>query len=108
MTWVVVDPKYAMDSNTKVYAFPTPAFVDDIDYESLLESAFNNMPPDVLEEHETWRRVGTLVLAVPSAYEKLMQVMGGDWDVPEVAVRNELARMCLERQAVVLKWMAVQ
>ena len=104
MTWVVVDPKYAMDSNTKVVRIDVPYFPDEIDYEKIIGSAFEG------DEYGEWRRQGgSLLLATPPSYEKLEQLMGGGWgDIPESAMANEVRSLCLERQAVVLKWMMTQ
>jgi hypothetical protein len=100
VSWIVVDPRYAMDSNTKVALVRVPFFSDEVDYESIVGRAFEG------DQFAEWRARGTLVLTTETAYEKLEKVMGGSWgDVPESTVVNETRALCLERQAVVLKWL---
>lgn len=104
MTWVVVDPKYAMSSTTKVVRIDVPYFPDEISYEEILGKAFAG------DDYGEWRRQGgSLLLATPPAYGKLEKLMSGEWgDVPESTMREETRALCLERQAVVLKWMMTQ
>lgn len=102
MAWTVVDPKYAMGPDTIVARVDVPVFIDEIDYEGLMD---RGVPP----ENATEFHQKVVVLSNPVAYDKLSQIMGSAFaDVPEFTVREELRKLCLERQAVVLKWMAVQ
>lgn len=104
MSWMVVDPRHATNSGTKVARVAVPYFPDEIEYEKILGEAFQG------DEFLEWRNSdAVLILATEEAYTKLEQLMSSQFaDVPEITVREETRKLCLERQAVVLKWMAVQ
>lgn len=98
MPWIVVDPKYSATSGVKVARVDVPAFIDEVDYESIVGAAFDG---DLFKD---WRESGgILILATGDGYEKLELTMGGLTDVPESAVIDEVRRIALERQCVVLK-----
>ena len=102
MAWTVVDPRYAMNPQTIVARVDLPYFPDEIDYEGMMDRGVPEA--DLPAFHEK-----IVILATGIAYEKLQELMGSQFaDVPEVTIREETRKLCLERQAVVLKWMAVQ
>lgn len=98
---MVVDPRHATADGTKVARVQVPYFPDEIEYETLLEGSFQG------PEFEEWRNShAVLILATNEGYEKLEKLMGFEFaDVPESAVIEEMRKLCLERQAVVLKWL---
>lgn len=104
MGWIIVDPKYATKTGTKVARVGVPAFIDETDYEGIVGRAFEG------EQFREWRESGgTLILATDHAYAKLEQMMASEFaDVPESAVREETTRLAMERQAVVLMWVPTQ
>lgn len=100
MSWVVVDPKYATRDGVKVARVEVPYFPDEVQYEELLGTAFSG------EAFADWLLSnGVVILATGRAYESLERLMGSDvTDVPESAVRDEVAKLAIERQCVVLRW----
>lgn len=99
--WIVVDPgRNATTDGLKVARVGVPYFPDETDYEGILERGFGG------EEWKEWRETqGLILLATDEAYTKLEKLMGSNFaDVPASTVRDEVTRLALERQVVVLKW----
>lgn len=104
MGWIVIDPRHATVAGVKVARVGVPYFPDEIEYETIMGRAFDG------PEFDEWRKeTGIVILATDEGYQKLEQLIGSQFaDVPELTIREETKKLCLERQAVVLKWVPVQ
>jgi hypothetical protein len=99
--WIVVDPKYSTQDGAKVVRVQVDFFPDHIDYEGILGRAFQE------DEFREWRDGGGIViLATEAGYAALQKTMEGAVDVTERAVVEETTKLALERQVVVLRWVA--
>jgi len=104
MSWQVVDPGEAIRGDTQVARVGIDFFPDHIGYEEILGRAFSDPA-----SRDWMASGGVIVLATPDAYSVLQRLMtNSQVDVPERTMREELAKLALERKIVVLRWLREQ
>lgn len=101
MTWVVADPGLAATQTCRVVAVDVPGFLDEIDYEAIVEAA---MP--AVDTIDSMMLKELVVLATPRAFVQVRSAAEMAEVVGPRGVASILQGLARERQLVALRWRA--